>query len=55
VSASSTSPRLPYSAYQNAKQEHFWLNVEHRLLAMLENEDEDRAVRRRAAKLLLQR
>ena len=30
---------LPYSAYQNAKQEHFWLNVEHRLLAMLENED----------------
>jgi transposase InsO family protein len=31
---------LPYSAYQNAKQEHFWLNVEHRLLAMLENEDE---------------
>ena len=31
---------LPYSAYQNAKQEHFWLNVEHRLLAMLENEEE---------------
>jgi transposase InsO family protein len=31
---------LPYSAYQNAKQEHFWLNVEYRLLAMLENEDE---------------
>jgi hypothetical protein len=31
---------LPYSAYQNAKQEHFWLNVEHRLLAMLENEAE---------------
>ncbi len=31
---------LPYSPYQNAKQEHFWLNVEHRLLAMLENEDE---------------
>ena len=31
---------LPYSAYQNAKQEHFWLNVENRLLAMLENEDE---------------
>lgn len=27
---------LPYSAYQNAKQEHFWLNVENRLLAMLE-------------------
>jgi hypothetical protein len=31
---------LAYSAYQNAKQEHFWLNVENRLLAMLENEDE---------------
>lgn len=31
---------LPYSAYQNAKQEHFWLNVENRLLAMLENQDE---------------
>jgi len=31
---------LPYSAYQNAKQEHFWLNVENRLLAMLENEEE---------------
>jgi transposase InsO family protein len=31
---------LPYSAYQNAKQEHFWLNDEHRLLAMLENEEE---------------
>ena len=31
---------LPYSAYQNAKQEHFWMNVEHRLLAMLENEEE---------------
>ena len=31
---------LPYSAYQNAKQEHFWMNVENRLLAMLENEEE---------------
>ena len=31
---------LPYSAYQNAKQEHFWLNVENRLLAMLEGERE---------------
>lgn len=31
---------LPYSAYQNAKQEHFWLNVENRLLAMLEGEAE---------------
>ena len=31
---------LAYSPYQNAKQEHFWLNVENRLLAMLENEDE---------------
>jgi transposase InsO family protein len=30
---------LAYSPYQNAKQEHFWLNVENRLLAMLENED----------------
>jgi len=30
---------LPYSAYQNAKQEHFWLNVENRLLAMLEAQD----------------
>jgi transposase InsO family protein len=29
---------LAYSPYQNAKQEHFWLNVENRLLAMLENE-----------------
>jgi putative transposase len=31
---------LAYSPYQNAKQEHFWLNVENRLLAMLENEEE---------------
>jgi len=31
---------LPYSAYQNAKQEHFWLNVENRLLALLDGQDE---------------
>jgi transposase InsO family protein len=31
---------LPYSAYQNAKQEHFWLSVENRLLAMLENQED---------------
>ena len=29
-------PTLPYSAYQNAKQETFWAQVEGRLLAMLE-------------------
>jgi transposase InsO family protein len=29
-----------YSAYPNAKQEHFWLSVENRLLAMLENQEE---------------
>jgi len=28
---------LPYSPYQNGKQETFWANVEGRLLAMLEN------------------
>lgn len=28
---------LPYSAYQNGKQESFWGNVEGRLLAMLDN------------------
>jgi len=28
---------LPYSAYQNGKQEYFWTQVEGRLLAMLEN------------------
>jgi len=27
---------LPYSAYQNAKQEYFWTNIEGRLLPMLE-------------------
>ena len=31
---------LPYSPYQNAKQEFFWTNVEGRLLAMLEGEAE---------------
>ena len=30
-------PTLPYSAYQNAKQEVFWAQVEGRLLAMLED------------------
>lgn len=29
-------PTLPYSAYQNGKQEHFWDVVEGRLMAMLE-------------------
>ena len=29
---------LPYSAYQNGKQETFWTNVEGRLLAMLEHQ-----------------
>jgi putative transposase len=29
-------PTLPYSAYQNAKQEVFWVPIERRLLAMLE-------------------
>jgi putative transposase len=29
---------LPYSAYQNAKQENFWARVEGRLMAMLEGE-----------------
>jgi hypothetical protein len=31
---------LPYSPYQNAKQEVFWAQVEHRLLAMLEGDPE---------------
>lgn len=31
---------LPYSAYQNAKQEVFWAQVEGRLVAMLEGVDE---------------
>jgi transposase InsO family protein len=30
---------LPYSTYQNGKQETFWANVEGRLLAMLENQE----------------
>ncbi|OHE77599.1 MAG: hypothetical protein A3F67_02930 [Verrucomicrobia bacterium RIFCSPHIGHO2_12_FULL_41_10] len=33
-------PTLPYSPYQNAKQEVFWVQVEGRLLAMLEGENE---------------
>lgn len=33
-------PTLPYSPYQNAKQEVFWVQVEGRLLAMLEGETE---------------
>lgn len=33
-------PTLPYSPHQNAKQEVFWANVEGRLLAMLEGEEE---------------
>jgi len=31
---------LPYSPYQNGKQETFWANVEGRLLAMLENQQD---------------
>lgn len=30
-------PTLPYSPYQNAKQEHFWTSIEGQLCAMLEN------------------
>lgn len=30
---------LPYSAYQNGKQETFWANIEGRLLAMLEHQE----------------
>lgn len=33
-------PTLPYSPYQNAKQEVFWAQVEGRLLPMLESEKE---------------
>jgi putative transposase len=33
-------PTLPYSPFQNGKQEVFWGNVEERLMAMLEGEDE---------------
>lgn len=33
-------PTLPYSPYQNAKQEVFWAQVEGRLMAMLEGEQE---------------
>ncbi len=32
-------PTLPYSPYQNAKQESFWGQVEGRLMAMLEGEE----------------
>ncbi|MDO8700295.1 MAG: DDE-type integrase/transposase/recombinase [Deltaproteobacteria bacterium] len=32
-------PTLPYSPYQNAKQESFWGRIEGRLMAMLEGED----------------
>ena len=31
------APTLPYSPYQNAKQEHFWTSLEGQLCAMLEN------------------
>ena len=31
------APTLPYSPYQNAKQEHFWTSIEGKLCAMLEN------------------
>ena len=31
------TPTLPYSPYQNAKQEHFWTSLEGQLCAMLEN------------------
>jgi putative transposase len=33
-------PTLPYSPYQNAKQEVFWAQVEGRLMAMLEGEED---------------
>lgn len=33
-------PTLPYSPYQNGKQEFFWVSVEERLMAMLEGEHE---------------
>lgn len=33
-------PTLPYSPYQNAKQEVFWAQIEGRLMAMLEGETE---------------
>jgi len=33
-------PTLPYSPYQNAKQEVFWVQIEGRLMAMLEGEKE---------------
>jgi len=33
-------PTLPYSPYQNAKQEVLWVQIEGRLLPMLENETE---------------
>ena len=33
-------PTLPYSPYQNAKQERFWATLEGRLMAMLEAVDE---------------
>jgi len=32
-------PTLPYSPYQNAKQEVFWVQIEGRLMAMLEGEE----------------
>ena len=33
-------PTLPYSPYQNGKQENFWAHIEGRLLAMLEGVEE---------------
>lgn len=34
------APTLPYSPYQNAKQEHFWTSIEGQLCAMLENAED---------------
>jgi len=34
------SPTLPYSPYQNAKQENFWATLEGQLMSMLENKED---------------
>jgi len=34
------SPTLPYSPYQNAKQENFWATLEGQLMSMLENAED---------------
>lgn len=49
-------PTLPYSPYQNGKQEHFWGQIEGRLLPMLEGESQlDLALLNRATQAWVER